>query len=82
MVYDYIFPFPQIHQVIADLTKDDDIRRIVRETVSKFGQIDIVVNNAGFLQVVPLDAPNYIEAMDHINAVDIRPGMLDIKSVF
>jgi|SRR5579871_2424104 len=33
--------------VAADATSQDDLRRVVEETVSAFGRIDIVVNNAG-----------------------------------
>lgn len=33
--------------VQADLTKDEEVRKLVELTVNKFGQIDILVNNAG-----------------------------------
>ncbi|MGH7780685.1 MAG: SDR family NAD(P)-dependent oxidoreductase [Candidatus Binataceae bacterium] len=33
--------------VAADLTKSDDIHRVVRRCVDEFGRIDILVNNAG-----------------------------------
>lgn len=33
--------------VQADLTRSEDIARIVQETVGKFGTIDVLVNNAG-----------------------------------
>ncbi|CAH2092351.1 unnamed protein product [Euphydryas editha] len=31
----------------ADVANDDDARRIINETIKKFGQIDVLVNNAG-----------------------------------
>ncbi|XP_047545759.1 3-oxoacyl-[acyl-carrier-protein] reductase FabG-like [Vanessa atalanta] len=31
----------------ADVANDDDARRIINETINKFGQIDVLVNNAG-----------------------------------
>jgi 3-oxoacyl-[acyl-carrier protein] reductase/meso-butanediol dehydrogenase/(S,S)-butanediol dehydrogenase/diacetyl reductase len=31
----------------ADLTKSDDVERVIDETISKLGRIDIIVNNAG-----------------------------------
>jgi 3-oxoacyl-[acyl-carrier protein] reductase len=37
----------EILAVIADQTKYEDIKRIVNETVQKFGRIDILVNNTG-----------------------------------
>ncbi len=36
------------HCVIADITKADDVQRLVDETVATFGGIHILVNNAGF----------------------------------
>ena len=33
--------------VPADLTRPDDIRRVVAESVRTMGRVDILVNNAG-----------------------------------
>lgn len=33
--------------VQADVTKEEDVKRLVTETIEKFGKIDILVNNAG-----------------------------------
>ncbi|HXG52559.1 MAG TPA: SDR family oxidoreductase [candidate division Zixibacteria bacterium] len=33
--------------MVADMTKADDIRRFVNESASRFGRLDIIVNNAG-----------------------------------
>jgi len=38
---DRLLPVP------ADVTNDDDVRRLVATTVAKFGRVDILVNNAG-----------------------------------
>jgi 3-oxoacyl-[acyl-carrier protein] reductase len=38
----------QAHCVIADITKGEEVRRLVEETVSHFGGVHILVNNAGF----------------------------------
>uniref|UniRef100_A0A914VZ53 Uncharacterized protein n=1 Tax=Plectus sambesii TaxID=2011161 RepID=A0A914VZ53_9BILA len=37
----------KVHVVIADVTKEEDTKRIIAETVNKFGQLDVLVNNAG-----------------------------------
>jgi 3-oxoacyl-[acyl-carrier protein] reductase len=34
-------------EVVADLTKNDDCKRLIESTISKFGKLDILVNNAG-----------------------------------
>ncbi len=33
--------------IVADVTRADDIERVVAETVGRFGRLDILVNNAG-----------------------------------
>jgi 3-oxoacyl-[acyl-carrier protein] reductase len=38
------------HAVTADLTKEEDVRRLVADTRAAFGPIDILVNNAGMVQ--------------------------------
>src|SRR5690606_39639388 len=36
------------HCVVGDITKADDVQRLVDETVATFGGVHILVNNAGF----------------------------------
>ena len=31
----------------ADITRQDDVERMIRETLSRFGRLDVLVNNAG-----------------------------------
>jgi 3-oxoacyl-[acyl-carrier protein] reductase len=40
--------------VQADMSKIADVRRLVRETVQRFGRLDILVNNAGMVIFKPL----------------------------
>lgn len=37
------------HAISADVTKESDIERVVRETIAAFGAIDVLVNAAGIL---------------------------------
>ena len=39
--------------VVGDVTRHDDLQRLVDETVSTYGAIDILVPNAGIARVVP-----------------------------
>jgi 3-oxoacyl-[acyl-carrier protein] reductase len=44
--------------VQADVSKLEDVRRLVAETKKAFGQLDILVNNAGVYEFAPLEAIN------------------------
>jgi 3-oxoacyl-[acyl-carrier protein] reductase len=37
----------EVHAVVADMTKEDDIARLVASAHQRFGNVDILVNNAG-----------------------------------
>ncbi|XP_061727198.1 uncharacterized oxidoreductase SSP0419-like [Cydia pomonella] len=36
--------------VNADLTNDSEVKRVVEETIKRFGQIDVLINNAGIVK--------------------------------
>src|SRR5579871_6673262 len=42
--------------VQADVSKLDDIKRLLAETKSAYGKLDILVNNAGIYEFAPLEA--------------------------
>ena len=44
--------------VSADVTKREDMERVVARTVERWGQIDILVNNAGMSGRTPIDDPD------------------------
>lgn len=39
----------------ADMTRPDEIQDLVTETETRFGQVDVVVNNAGIQNVAPIE---------------------------
>jgi NADP-dependent 3-hydroxy acid dehydrogenase YdfG len=41
-------------QVIADITKPDDVNRMIESTLARFGRLDILVNNAGVMLLSPV----------------------------
>ncbi len=42
--------------VAADLSKPEECQRVVNETFARFRRIDVLVNNAGVIEVGPIDA--------------------------
>jgi short-subunit dehydrogenase len=54
-----------IHYVVADVAKEADILRIAEETISRFGMIDIWINNAGvWLPKSPIEGVDIVKAHD------------------
>jgi 3-hydroxybutyrate dehydrogenase len=41
--------------VAADLAQPDDCRRLVDEALGRYGRIDILINNAGFQHIDPIE---------------------------
>ena len=39
--------FPFILPIQADVSKEEDLQQVVRKTVKEYGQVDLLVNNAG-----------------------------------
>ena len=54
--------------VVADITKSEDVRKIVDYTKENFGRMDILVNNAGWCPVKPITE---ITMQDYDNAFDL-----------
>ena len=44
----------QAEIVVTELTEEDSIKNLVKETAEKFGRLDILVNNAGVTHSAPL----------------------------
>ena len=67
--------------VAADVSSPEDAARYVRETVERFGRIDIFFNNAGIEgKVAPL-AEQKIEDFDRVIAVNVRGPFLGLQHV-
>lgn len=75
--------------VAADVTREDDCRRVVAECEAKLGPIDIVVNNAGItgrtVKTWELTREEYSKVLD-VNVIGpfllckaVMPGMLERK---
>ncbi|KAM3956804.1 putative oxidoreductase MT0954 [Aphomia sociella] len=58
--------------VKAEMSNDDDIQRIVNETIGKFGKIDVLVNNAGAGVYGSILNGNILKSYDQAMAVNTR----------
>ena len=54
--------------VSGEVTDQEQVRSIVGQATQRFGRVDIVVNNAGIIQVGPMSA---ITMEDFVNALDV-----------
>jgi len=69
----------RVHYHSADMSKPDQIRDMVRETVQLFGGLDILVNNAGIQFVSPVDQfPD--EKWDAIISINLSSAFHTIKA--
>jgi 3-oxoacyl-[acyl-carrier protein] reductase len=59
----------------ADVANPDDVRQLFEKTLKAFGQIDVVVNNAGIMPT-SLIAKGDIEAFDKVIATNLRGTFL------
>jgi len=59
----------EVFDALCDVTKPEEIDRLIEDVCMRFGQIDVLVNNAGVIQVGPLDAQN---ERDFAAALDIH----------
>jgi NAD(P)-dependent dehydrogenase (short-subunit alcohol dehydrogenase family) len=53
---------------IADLTDPADAEKLVRAIMERFGRIDMVVNNAGVIQVGPIEAMSLADFHDALDS--------------
>jgi NAD(P)-dependent dehydrogenase (short-subunit alcohol dehydrogenase family) len=65
------------HLVVADVARANECQRVVRETVERFGGIDVLFNNVG---IQPLDS--YLNVEDTTEAMWDRIIDVNLKSYF
>jgi NAD(P)-dependent dehydrogenase (short-subunit alcohol dehydrogenase family) len=66
--------------VQADVTREDDCRRLANAAVERYGRLDVIVTCAGILQgaYVALDELD-VEVFDRVQAVNVRGTFLAVK---
>ena len=66
--------------VQADVSKEDDVNRMVQETVARFGRVDILVNNAAISYGVRPEEMT-LETWDNFIAINMTSCFLCCKAV-
>jgi NAD(P)-dependent dehydrogenase (short-subunit alcohol dehydrogenase family) len=60
-------PFAEVVTAVADVRKRYEAERAIEQTLERFGSVDVVVNNAGIIQVGPLDHMKLADYEDAMN---------------
>lgn len=58
-------------QIQADVGEEEDCKKIVQQTVEKFGQLDVLINNAGVLEMGSIETTS-LEQYDRVMNVNMR----------
>ncbi|MBN1190319.1 MAG: SDR family oxidoreductase [Dehalococcoidales bacterium] len=67
--------------ISADMMKEEDIKRMVDDTMNKFGRIDILFNNAGIARTQRPIHEEIITDFDTVIATDLRGPFIVLKYV-
>ncbi|CAG9564793.1 unnamed protein product [Danaus chrysippus] len=65
----------EIVVIIADLSKPNDIKRVIDDTIEHFGKLDVLVNNAGVGCFASIASDNAMEEFDKTMAVNLRAAV-------
>ncbi len=61
--------------IATDITKRDQVKKLVDSAVEKFGRVDVILNNAGIMPLSPMDRLN-VDEWDQMVDVNIK-GVLN-----
>ncbi|CAG2181881.1 unnamed protein product, partial [Oppiella nova] len=59
-------------EVVADVAKSEDLKRLLSETIKTFGKLDILVNNAGMGRYVNIKDDGILANFDQTMNVNLR----------
>ncbi|CAG2118234.1 unnamed protein product, partial [Medioppia subpectinata] len=59
-------------EVIGDVSKDDECKRLIDTTIKMYGKLDVLVNNAGFLKETLITQTNIMDKYKDIMDTNLR----------
>jgi short-subunit dehydrogenase len=71
---------PHSFAIVADMTKEGDIRKMVEMAKDRFGRIDILINNAGRGYDAPVEKIN-IDIFRHVFDLDVVGPIIAMQQV-
>ena len=71
---------PDSFAIVADMTKERDVRKMVEMTKDRFGRIDILINSAGQGYDAPVEKIN-IDTFRHVFDVDVVGPLIAMQQV-
>jgi NAD(P)-dependent dehydrogenase (short-subunit alcohol dehydrogenase family) len=60
-------PFAEVLTIVADVRRRYDAERAIAQVIERFGRIDVLINNAGIIQVGPAD---HMQLSDYDDAMN------------
>lgn len=66
--------------IATDVTKRDQVKKLVDSAVEKFGRVDVILNNAGIMPLSPMDRLN-VDEWDMMIDVNIKGVLNGIAAV-
>ncbi|XP_068623577.1 3-oxoacyl-[acyl-carrier-protein] reductase FabG-like [Battus philenor] len=58
--------------LVADVTKEDEAKSVIDKTITTYGKLDVLVNNAGTTREVDILNKNFMEAYDLVININLR----------
>lgn len=66
---------------VADISHQSEAERLIKEVVQHFGRLDVLVNNAGEIQVAPLNALTHDDFESAMNLMFWAPVNLSLAAL-
>ncbi|OTF82291.1 hypothetical protein BLA29_012623, partial [Euroglyphus maynei] len=59
-------------QIKADVTKEEDCKRLIDNTIDRFGKLDILINNAGAGAFGSIYDPKLLQTLEHMININVK----------